>query len=110
MRVFITGATGFIGSHLARLLLQEGCEVFALLRPESDPWRIRDLLPDLHVVEGELDPSRYRFPIIPGHQVVGRIEQGEHAAAGLLRPRSGRARSFPGLAGARSVRQNPYAP
>jgi len=29
---------------------------------------------DLHVVEGELDPGRYRMPIIPGHQVVGIIE------------------------------------
>jgi propanol-preferring alcohol dehydrogenase len=29
---------------------------------------------DLHVVEGELDPRRYLFPIIPGHQVVGRVE------------------------------------
>jgi propanol-preferring alcohol dehydrogenase len=29
---------------------------------------------DLHVVEGELDPQRYRFPVIPGHQVVGSIE------------------------------------
>jgi len=29
---------------------------------------------DLHVVEGELDPERYLFPIIPGHQVVGTIE------------------------------------
>jgi len=28
---------------------------------------------DLHVVEGELDPARYRFPIIPGHQVVGTV-------------------------------------
>ncbi len=28
---------------------------------------------DLHVVEGELDSARYRFPIIPGHQVVGTI-------------------------------------
>jgi len=54
MRVLITGATGFIGSQLARLLVQEGCEVYALLRPESDPWRIRDLLPALQVVEGDL--------------------------------------------------------
>ncbi len=54
MKVFITGATGFIGSHLARLLVREGCQVHALLRPGSDPWRIRDLLPDLHVVEGDL--------------------------------------------------------
>ncbi len=29
---------------------------------------------DLHVVEGELDAGRYRFPLIPGHQVVGTIE------------------------------------
>src|SRR5210317_1555629 len=29
---------------------------------------------DLHVVEGELDSSRYQLPIIPGHQVVGTIE------------------------------------
>jgi propanol-preferring alcohol dehydrogenase len=29
---------------------------------------------DLHVVEGELDPSRRRLPIIPGHQVVGVVE------------------------------------
>ncbi len=31
---------------------------------------------DLHVIEGELDPSRYTLPIIPGHQVVGSIESG----------------------------------
>jgi propanol-preferring alcohol dehydrogenase len=28
---------------------------------------------DLHVIEGELDTSRYQLPIIPGHQVVGTI-------------------------------------
>jgi len=54
MRVLITGASGFIGSQLARLLVQEGVEVYALLRPKSDPWRICDLLPDLQVVEGNL--------------------------------------------------------
>lgn len=39
---------------------------------------------DLHVVEGELDLNRYRFPMIPGHQVVGTIESAP-AAAGLTR-------------------------
>lgn len=29
---------------------------------------------DLHVVEGELDPNRYEFPLVPGHQVVGTVE------------------------------------
>ncbi len=58
MRVFMTGAGGFIGSHLARLLVRDGCEVTVLLRPGSDPWRIRDLLPALHVVAGDvLEPG-----------------------------------------------------
>lgn len=33
--VFLTGATGFIGSHLAAALLQQGCEVRCLIRPGS---------------------------------------------------------------------------
>jgi len=36
MRVFITGATGFLGGALARALAQEGAEVHALARPTSD--------------------------------------------------------------------------
>ena len=35
MRIVITGATGFIGSHLACKFLEEGGEVFALVRPGS---------------------------------------------------------------------------
>ena len=54
MRVFITGASGFIGSQLARLLVREGNEVYALLRTSSDTWRIQDLLPEMQVVEGDL--------------------------------------------------------
>lgn len=33
--VFVTGATGFIGSHLANELLGRGCEVRCLIRPGS---------------------------------------------------------------------------
>jgi dihydroflavonol-4-reductase len=32
LRVFVTGATGFLGRHLLEVLLSEGCEVTALVR------------------------------------------------------------------------------
>ena len=54
MKVFLTGATGFIGSHIARLLVREGCEVHALIRDNSDLWRIDDILPQLHPVRCDL--------------------------------------------------------
>ncbi len=36
---------------------------------------------DLHVMEGELDGTKYKFPIIPGHQVVGTIESAPESSA-----------------------------
>ena len=36
---------------------------------------------DLHVVEGELDQARQKSPVIPGHQVVGTIEEAEEAGS-----------------------------
>ena len=44
----LTGATGFIGSHLARRLLRENFMVNILTSPASDLWRIQDILPKLH--------------------------------------------------------------
>jgi dihydroflavonol-4-reductase len=35
MKVFVTGATGFVGSHLVRLLVCRGAEVVCLVRPSS---------------------------------------------------------------------------
>lgn len=55
--VFITGPTGFIGSHLARRLVAEGACVSALLRPSSSTHRIGDILDRLHVFEGDLSDA-----------------------------------------------------
>lgn len=53
-RVVITGATGFIGSHLARRLVREGARVFAFIRHTSDRERIRDLLPHIDLREVDI--------------------------------------------------------
>jgi UDP-glucose 4-epimerase len=53
-RAFVTGATGFIGSHLVRHLVTAGDHVAILLRPESDPWRIAHVINQVEVVQGRL--------------------------------------------------------
>jgi len=54
MRCLVTGGTGHIGSYLIRLLLEQGCEVAVLLRPTSNPWRIKDVLNRVHIIAGDL--------------------------------------------------------
>lgn len=53
MRVFVTGATGFAGSHLVDLLLAAGHEVFALVHRASSKQTLPDQ-PLLSTVEGDL--------------------------------------------------------
>lgn len=43
MRILVSGATGFIGSHVARYLVGGGDEVVVLTRPGSDRRRIADI-------------------------------------------------------------------
>jgi nucleoside-diphosphate-sugar epimerase len=54
MKVLITGASGFVGSHVARLLVAEGCEVHALVRESSNRWRIQDILPSMYLWQSDL--------------------------------------------------------
>src|ERR1051326_7768805 len=43
MRAFVTGATGFIGSHLAHALVSEGWDVVALVRSPERAAPLRDM-------------------------------------------------------------------
>ena len=56
MLVFITGATGFVGSHVARALADNGADLRLLVRQNSNLKNIQDLKADL--VTGDLrDPA-----------------------------------------------------
>jgi len=56
VKAFVTGATGFVGSHVARLLAEQGADLRLLVRPTSKLDNIRDLRADQ--VTGDLrDPA-----------------------------------------------------
>jgi nucleoside-diphosphate-sugar epimerase len=56
-RVLITGATGFVGSHLCRRLIRDGIEVHTIARLQSDVTQIKDVKNDLtiHIHDGSTD-------------------------------------------------------
>lgn len=57
-RVLLTGASGFIGSHVLRRLLANNIPSAIVIRPESNPWRIQSLLPQVVQIAGDLrDPE-----------------------------------------------------
>lgn len=68
-RVLVTGATGFVGSHLAKRLVHDGCSVHLIVRSQSNLQQIKPLLDKvtlhehdgsterMHEIMGEVSPS-----------------------------------------------------
>jgi len=62
MKAFVTGATGFVGSHVARALAEQGAELRLLVRPSSRTDNIADLRAE--VATGDLcEPESLRKAI-----------------------------------------------
>jgi len=99
-RVLVTGATGFLGSHLAHALVKEGHGVVALARSsESEPARDRlvkilgrvstdpaetaALLDKLEVVEGDIAAPLAGLDTADYQDLCGSIDEVWHSAASL---------------------------
>jgi GDP-4-dehydro-6-deoxy-D-mannose reductase len=87
-RVLVTGANGFVGSYLSETLLDQGCEVHALVRRKSvkNLANIEHLLnhPSLHLIHGDL---------LDMYSLISALREGEvdavfHLAAQAFIPES----------------------
>lgn len=63
-RVLITGATGFIGSHLTQRLIREGFGTGIIKREKSDIWRIKDLLDKVVTYDTDLRDTHGVFKVV----------------------------------------------
>ena len=69
MRIFLTGATGFIGGHALRLLLARGHNVTCLVRPGNNAASL-PAHPALRLVHGEWTAPTTWLAHVPGHGAV----------------------------------------
>ncbi len=91
-RVLVTGAAGFIGSHLVRKLIEQGGQVIALVRPSSDLWRIQDVLGKIEIHHSDLSDisidalkTKIKNVDIVYHLGAAGVDQSGRDAASIVR-------------------------
>src|SRR3954451_18804103 len=68
MLAFVTGSTGFVGSHVARALAAQGADLRLLVRSSSDPRNIQDLRAEQ--VTGDLREPESLKKAVSGCEVI----------------------------------------
>jgi thioester reductase-like protein len=92
--VFVTGATGFLGSHLAARLLEDGYKVIALARGSKTAFpkaRVEDVLREvgisnfenLEVVEGDISQPALGLNRDAEQRILSVVDEVWHCAASL---------------------------
>ncbi|MCD6587291.1 MAG: NAD-dependent epimerase/dehydratase family protein [Candidatus Fermentibacteraceae bacterium] len=79
MKIFLTGASGFVGRHLAEMLINRGHTVTAAVRSGSDTSRIPA---GCRIVSMDLSSPESIFPHLTGTEVIFHV-------AGAVKARSG---------------------
>jgi nucleoside-diphosphate-sugar epimerase len=64
MRCLVTGASGHLGSYLTKRLVEAGAQVFVLVRPESDLWRLAGVVDRVRVLRAGLSDLKSIEPDI----------------------------------------------
>jgi len=68
LRAFVTGATGFLGAHVARVLAEQGADLRLLVRPTSDLRNLEGINADR--VTGDLRSAASLEKAVAGCEVV----------------------------------------
>jgi nucleoside-diphosphate-sugar epimerase len=79
VKVLLTGAGGFIGSHVARALIERGDEVIALLRPTTPRARIAGLDGRMRIVAIALDDIQQLDALLAQYQPHATMHLAWHA-------------------------------
>lgn len=69
--ILVTGAAGFIGSHLVRTLIASHHKVSIVVRPASDLSRIKDVLPNVRRFVGDLADRKAMEIIVKEANPIG---------------------------------------
>src|SRR3989442_9417411 len=70
---FVTGATGFVGGHVARALSSEGWHVKALVRHGGNAHRLEKGEPPVEIVPRGLSRRADIANVVGGSDAVGRV-------------------------------------